>query len=119
MTSSASAEQPSSSARMRFRLRPVEIEGTAEGEVPAGEAHALITTFGMIAMGVAGITAAAITLFTAPSHALGWFFGLALAELAVTVMVIALIARRERGPAGKGLAGAAGGRGQRGSSQAG
>src|SRR5689334_13621089 len=90
----APAEQPppSSSARLRFSLRPAEIEGTAEGIVPAGEAHTLITTFGMIAMGAAGITGAAITMHMASSRALGWFFGLALAELGLAVVVIGLIA---------------------------
>ncbi|HEY4853503.1 MAG TPA: hypothetical protein VII22_22170 [Streptosporangiaceae bacterium] len=99
-TSPMPVEQPTSSARMTFSLRPVEIEGTAEGVVPAGEAHALITTFGTITMGVAGIAGAAITVHIAPSRALSWSFGLALAELVLALVVIVLIARRDHFPAG-------------------
>jgi hypothetical protein len=99
-TSPTPVEQPTSSARMTLSLRPVEIEGTAEGVVPAGEAHALITTFGTITMGVAGIAGAAITVHIAPSRALGLSFGLALAELVLALVVIVLIARRDHFPAG-------------------
>lgn len=88
-------EQPTSSARLRFSVRPAAVEGTAEGTVPAVEAHALITTFGMIAMGVAGITGATATVDVAPARALAWFLGLALAELGLALVVILLIARRD------------------------
>lgn len=93
--SSATAEQPTASARIRLSLRPVEIEGAAEG-VPAAEAHALITTFGMIAMGMAGITGAGLTVYVASSQNLGWYLGLALAELGLALTVILLIARRDQ-----------------------
>ena len=93
-------EQPTSSARMSVSLRPVELEGTAEGVVPAAEAHALIATFGMVAMGVAGIAGAAITLQMAPPRALSRSFGLALAELVLALIVIVLIAWRDHLPAG-------------------
>jgi hypothetical protein len=81
---------------MRVILVPGRLTGTLEGVVPAAEAHALITTFGMIAMGVAGISGAFLTVFVAPARVLGWFLGLAMAELLITLTVILLIARRER-----------------------
>jgi hypothetical protein len=89
------AEQPTASARIRFRLRPVEIEGAAEN-VPAVEAHTLITTFGMIIMGVGGIIGADYAVRIAAAGDLGWFLGLALADVALALAVILLIARRDR-----------------------
>lgn len=55
----------------------------------------LITTFGMVAMGVAGIAGAVLTMYVGSSHAPAWLFGLALAELALALAVIQLIARRD------------------------
>jgi hypothetical protein len=84
---------------MRIGLRPAEIE-IAEG-VPAGEARTLITTFAMIVMGVTGITAAGVTLYVAPAASVAWFFSLAVAEMALALIVILLIARQAkvvRGP---------------------
>jgi hypothetical protein len=91
--SPASAEQPTSSARIGISLRPTEIHGTAEGIVPGELAPVLITTFGMISMGVAGIIGATITAYLGLSHSMYWFFGLGLAELGLALAVILLIAR--------------------------
>lgn len=96
--SSAPAEQPTSSARIGISLRPTEIQGTAEGIVPGELAPVLITTFGMIAMGVAGIIGAIITAYLGLTHSAYWFFGLALAELGLAFAVILLIVR---GPASR------------------
>jgi hypothetical protein len=91
--SSTSVEQPSSSARIGISLRPTQIQGTAEGTVPGELAPVLITTFGMITMGVAGIIGATITAYLGLSHSLYWFLGLALAEMGLALVVILLIAR--------------------------
>jgi hypothetical protein len=96
VAASGPVEQPTSSARLELSVRPDGIKGSAEGIVPPGEAPALIRTFGAIAMGVAGITGATITLYVAPSRALAWFFSLALAELVLALVVIVLIARWDR-----------------------
>jgi hypothetical protein len=105
---SAPAEQPSSSARLELSVRPDGIKGTAEGIVPPPVAPALIRTFGVITMGVAGLTGATITLYVAPPRVLAWFFSLAMAELVLALIVIVLIARRDRDH----LAGAEGSQGQ-------
>lgn len=91
--SSAPAEQPTSSARIGISLRPTEIQGSAEGTVPGELAPMLITTFGMISMGVAGIIGATITAYLGLSHSLYWFLGLALTELGLAFAVVLLIAR--------------------------
>jgi hypothetical protein len=96
VATSAPVEQPTSSARLELNVRPDGIEGAAEGIVPPGEAPVLIRTFGAIAMGVAGITGATITLYVAPPRVLAWFFSLALAELVLALVVIVLITRWER-----------------------
>jgi hypothetical protein len=100
LLSAAAAEQPTASARIRVSLRPIEIEGTAEG-VPATEAHTLITTFGMIAMGAVGIAGASLTMREASPQTLSWFLGLALAELVLALTVILLIARRDHSSPGR------------------
>src|SRR5690242_16449446 len=91
--SPAPTELPTSSARIGISLRPTQFEGTAEGTVPGELAPVLITTFGMILMGVAGITGATVTADLGLSHFPYWFFGLALAELGLASAVILLIAR--------------------------
>jgi hypothetical protein len=91
----APSEQPTSSARIGISLRPTEIHGTAEGTVPGELAPVLISTFGMITMGVAGIIGATITAYLGLSHSVYWFFGLALAELGLALAVILLIARTQ------------------------
>lgn len=90
--SPAPAEQPTSHARIGINLRPTQIQGTAEGTVPGELAPVLITTFGMISMGVAGIICATVTAYLGRSRSLYWFFGLALAELGLALAVILLIA---------------------------
>ena len=92
-SSPAPGEQPTSSARIGISLRPTQIQGTAEGTVPGELAPVLITTFGMITMGVAGIIGATITAYLGLSHSVYWFLGLALAELGLAYAVILLIAR--------------------------
>jgi hypothetical protein len=93
-------EQPTASAVLEFSVRPVEIRGRAEGTVPAVDAPALIKTFGVIGMSVAGITGAVVILLAAPSRGTVWPFGLALAELALTTGVVITIACRDYRPAG-------------------
>lgn len=93
-------DQPTASARLEFTVRPVEIRGRVDGTVPGGDAPALIKTFGVIGMSVAGITGAIVTLLAVPSRGTVWSFGLALAELALTTVVVILIARRDRFPPG-------------------
>jgi hypothetical protein len=100
VTDLTSEEQPTASARLEFTVRPVEIRGRAEGMVPARDAPALIRTFGVIGMSVAGITGAVVTVLAAPSRAPAWSYGLSLAELALTAGVVILIARWDRVPAG-------------------
>jgi hypothetical protein len=86
-------EQPTASARLEFSVRPTEIRGRAEGTVPARDAPALIKTFGVIGLSVAGITGAAVTLAAALPRDPAWSFGLALAELALAAGAVILIAR--------------------------
>src|SRR5215470_5939828 len=62
VASSAPAEQPTSSAKLAIELHPSHISATAEGTVPAAHAPTLITTLGMVVMGVAGIAGADLTL---------------------------------------------------------
>lgn len=83
-------EQPTTHARLRFSSQPIEL--TVE-DFPPKEAHTLIATGGMIALGLAGITGANLVERAAPSPILGWI--LALAELALTLVVVLLIARRD------------------------
>jgi hypothetical protein len=99
--SSGQAEQPTSSAELELSLRPTEITGKAAGTVPASEARVLITTFGMIAMGVSGIVGAVLTANIAPPTAVTWYLGLAVAELVLAFGIVLLIAQaRNSGLAG-------------------
>src|ERR1700742_840384 len=54
---------PTSSAKMTISLRPDQLGGSAEGNVPPDQAHHLITTFGLLGIGVSGIAGANITLY--------------------------------------------------------
>jgi hypothetical protein len=84
---------PTSSARLVVALESDRLEGSVEvGGIPGDQARALITIFGMIAAVVAGIAGAVVTVSVAPAHVLGWFGGLAAAELALALVVVLLIA---------------------------
>jgi hypothetical protein len=85
---SVPAEPPTSAAKLTISLRPDQLSATAEGTVPAAQAHILITTFGVMAMGVAGIGGSVATLYVNPAHA----FTLALAELAFALAGAGIIA---------------------------
>jgi hypothetical protein len=93
---SSPAEEPSAKARIHIVLKPTQFEGTAEGQVPAGDAQTLLAIFGMIAMGAVGIASATITFYLTTAATLPWGAGLALIELGLALTVILLIARRDR-----------------------
>jgi small-conductance mechanosensitive channel len=92
-SNSEHAELPTSSADVKISLRPTEME--ARATVPASEARMLITTFGMSTVGVAGIMGAVLTAYIASSRALDWFLGVSVAELALALAVVLLIARHD------------------------
>ena len=79
-------EQPTWAAKLVISLLP-------DRTVPAPQARYLITTFGIIAVGIMG---AVLTVLAAPAQALGWFLGLAVAELALALGGIFVIARQGR-----------------------
>src|SRR6266567_1137653 len=78
------AEQPTLSAQPRIEAR---LLGSAEGTVPSGEAHHLVTTFGMVGSAVTGTVGAVLTLRIDQHLA-----DIALAEL-VLALVIAMLTR--------------------------
>jgi hypothetical protein len=96
-------EAPTSSAHLKVSLGPAKV--IAHGIVPVTETRMFITTLGMTVTGVTGIVGAVITAYVAavyaPPDALGWFMGLALAELGLALAVVLRIARRDRAAAGR------------------
>jgi hypothetical protein len=77
-------EQPSPSAQLKLEARML---GTAEGIVPPGEAHHLVTTFGMVGSCVTGVAGAVLTLRIDRG-----LVGIALAELVLALAIAMLIA---------------------------
>jgi hypothetical protein len=82
------AEHPTRSAQLKIDAR---LLGSAEGTVPSGEAHHLVTTFGMVGCAVTGTAGAVITLRIDQHLA-----GIALAELALALVIAMLVAAHSR-----------------------
>jgi hypothetical protein len=85
------AEPPTGYAELEIKLGPTQSWGTASGKVPPEQAHHLITTFGIVASVIAGITGTVLTLRIAaglngPAYAV---IGLAFAA------IVLIAARRE------------------------
>lgn len=92
-----SLEAPTSSAHLEVSLWPAKV--TAGGIVPVSETRVFITTLGMTVTGITGILSAVVTAYVAavyaPPDMLGWFLGLAVAELGLALAVVLRIARRD------------------------
>ena len=80
-------EQPSPNAELRFSLGSLPPQGSLTGLVPAGQAHYLITTFGIVLAAAAGIGGAVLTLH-ATGDALTVYSELAIALIAVVLIAI-------------------------------
>ena len=92
---SSLTEAPSPYAELQIKLGPVQGDwGSAEGHVPSGEAHHLVTTFGILGSAFVGAGGAVLTLSI--SHTFTW---LALAELALALVAAVLIAAAGRSDA--------------------
>jgi hypothetical protein len=93
--SASSESAPTPSAKMTISLRPDQFGGSAEvGNVPADQAHHLITTFGVVVIGFGGIGGAVLTFYISSRS-----MALALAELALALAIAVLIAVCSRGSA--------------------
>jgi hypothetical protein len=82
-------EPPGPYAELDVRLGPAQPWGSAKGKVPPEQAHHLITTFGIVASVIAGISGTVLTLRIAAGLA-----GPAYAELGLAFAGAALIALR-------------------------
>jgi hypothetical protein len=78
-------------AKLKFSIGTMPPKGSITGLVPAGQAHHLITTFGIVLAAVAGIGGAVLTLH-ATSDAITVYAELALALVAS--VLIAVCSRR-------------------------
>jgi hypothetical protein len=78
---------PGPDAELVLSINSVPPGGALKGRVPADQAHHLITTSGILASGIAGITGAVLTL-----HAPGESAAAAYAELALALIAAVLIA---------------------------
>lgn len=87
----APAETPTLFAELEIQVGPTQPWGTAKGRVPPDQANHLISAFGALGSAVAGIAGAVLTLRIKPS-----LTGPAYAELALALVVAALIAFRRR-----------------------
>lgn len=94
------SDEPTASAILKIRSWPITVE--VGGAVPASETPLFISTMGMSATGIAGIIGAVVTVYVAashlPPHILGWFLGVAAAELALAGAVVFRIGRPGRSP---------------------
>jgi hypothetical protein len=86
-------EDPGPRARVEIRLRPAELR--AGGTVSASDAPMLVSTLAMTTTGALAMISAVFTADIAARGALGWYLGLAGAELVFALVVIVLIARRD------------------------
>jgi hypothetical protein len=82
-------EPPGPYAELDVRLGPAQPWGSAKGKVPPEQAHHLITTFGIVASVIAGISGTVLTLRVAAGLA-----GPAYAELGLAFAGAVLIALR-------------------------
>jgi hypothetical protein len=83
------AEAPTGFAELDIQIGPAQPWGTARGKVPPGQAHHLITTFGVLGSVIAGIAGAVLTL-----HISAGLTAPVFAELAVAIASAVLIASR-------------------------
>lgn len=95
VASSVPAEPPSSSAKITIDLRPYHVRATVEGTVPAPQAPVLITTLGLVVLGVAGLAGTDLTLHLARNLGPALAASLAFAQLVLTLFLAVLIARRD------------------------
>jgi hypothetical protein len=82
-------EPPSPYAELVVKVGPAQRWGTAKGRVPPEQAHHLITTFGIVAIVIAGIAGAVLTLRIAAG-----LTGPAYAELGLAFVAAAMITAR-------------------------
>ena len=82
-------EPPGPYAELDVQLGPAQPWGSAKGKVPPEQAHHLITTFGIVASVIAGISGTVLTLRIAAGLA-----GPAYAELGLAFAAAVLIALR-------------------------
>lgn len=80
-------EQPSPNAELKLSVGSLPPQGSLTGLVPAGQAHYLITTFGIVLAAAAGIGGAVLTLHVT-SDALTVYSELAFALIAVALIAI-------------------------------
>lgn len=80
------SERPSPNAELKLSVGSLPPQGSLTGLVPAGQAHYLITTFGIVLAAAAGIGGAVLTLHVT-RDALTVY-----AELAFALIAVALIA---------------------------
>ena len=99
-------EAPTALAELKIQVSPDQPRGTAsETKGPAGQAHHLITTCGVLGSVIAGITGAVLTLRASPR-----LLAPAFAELALAVTSATLIASQASRAAGVAAAGGSPGR---------
>jgi hypothetical protein len=87
--------RPTASAQVSITTRPVRLEAKTDG-VPPGDTRTLIAACSMVLLGLGGLTWSGIVIYLATPGAIGWYLGLALAELVFTLVVIILVARQDR-----------------------
>jgi hypothetical protein len=95
--------RPTASAQVSITTRPVQLKAKTDG-VPPGDTRTLIAACSMVLLGLGTLTWAGIVMYLATPGAIGWYLGLALAELAFALVVIILVARLDRTGQVPGLA---------------